>query len=118
MRTLYAADTAWEPAAISISLAGPGEIINRGGQNIDPVEGDRVLASHPAVAEGAVFAVPDSRLVEDVAAARRPGSGHFCHRPRLRVWMLDHLSLCKVPRQIRFADAFHAHGPERCSAAC
>ena len=45
------------------------ELINRGGAKIAPAEVDRVLLAHPAVADGAVFAVPDARLGEDIVAA-------------------------------------------------
>ena len=45
------------------------EIINRGGEKIAPREVDEALLSHPAVAQAVAFAVPDSVLGEDVAAA-------------------------------------------------
>ena len=76
------------------------EIINPGAQNIDPVEVDRLLASHPAVAEGAIFAVPDSRLGEDIVAAVVLDAGAFTTAREMRVWMLDYLSLYKIPRRI------------------
>src|ERR1700722_17511830 len=45
------------------------EIINRGGKKISPREIDELIGAHPAVAQAAVFPVPDSRLGEDIAAA-------------------------------------------------
>jgi fatty-acyl-CoA synthase len=45
------------------------ELIIRGGENISPMELEECLARHPAVAEAAVFGVPDDRLGETVAAA-------------------------------------------------
>jgi oxalate---CoA ligase len=76
------------------------ELINRGGEKIAPVEIDRALLTHPAVAEAAAFAVPDIRLGEDIVAAVvfKPGQ-----RPSARVlrsWMLNQLSPFKVPRRI------------------
>jgi acyl-CoA synthetase (AMP-forming)/AMP-acid ligase II len=47
------------------------EIINRGGQKIIPLEVDRVLATHPSVADAAAFPIPHQTLGEDVAAAMR-----------------------------------------------
>ena len=51
------------------------DLINRGGEKVSPVEIDDALMRHPAVAEAAAFAVPHSRLGQDVAAAvvLRPG---------------------------------------------
>jgi hypothetical protein len=43
-------------------------IIVRGGANVYPAEVERVIRRHPAVAEVAVFGVPDERLGQQVAA--------------------------------------------------
>lgn len=55
------------------------DVINRGGQKISPLEVEEVLLGHPAVLEAGVFAVPHSKLGENVAAVvvLRPNS-----RPR------------------------------------
>ena len=45
------------------------ELINRGGEKIAPPEIEAVLLEHPAVAEAAVFGVPDAKYGEEVAAA-------------------------------------------------
>jgi acyl-CoA synthetase (AMP-forming)/AMP-acid ligase II len=45
------------------------ELINRGGEKISPLEVDAALLSHPAVAEAATFAAPDSKYGEEVHAA-------------------------------------------------
>jgi fatty-acyl-CoA synthase len=47
------------------------DMIIRGGENIYPVEIENVLATHPAIAEAAVFGVPDAFYGEIVAAAIR-----------------------------------------------
>jgi acyl-CoA synthetase (AMP-forming)/AMP-acid ligase II len=80
------------------------EQINRGGAKIAPVEVDHTLLRHPAVAEAAVFAVPDARLGEDIVAAVVLKPGKRATQRELRVWMLDRLSPYKVPRRIRFID--------------
>ncbi|WP_199484869.1 class I adenylate-forming enzyme family protein [Actinomadura craniellae] len=43
-------------------------VIIRGGANVYPLEVERVVATHPDVAKVAVFAVPDDRLGQRVAA--------------------------------------------------
>jgi len=56
-----------------LALAGGRlrDMIIRGGENIYPVEIENVLATHPAVAECAVFGLPDAFYGEIVAAALR-----------------------------------------------
>ena len=77
-----------------------GETINRGGEKIAPAEIDRALASHPAVAAAAVFAVPDARLGEDIVAAIVLKPGATATPRELRGWLLDRLTPFKVPRRI------------------
>ncbi len=45
------------------------ELIIRGGENISPAEVEDVLMTHPAVADAAVFGIPDEKYGEVVAAA-------------------------------------------------
>src|SRR5260370_6130242 len=45
------------------------DLINRGGEKISPAEVEAVLLEHPAVAEAAVFGVPDPKYSEEVSAA-------------------------------------------------
>jgi acyl-coenzyme A synthetase/AMP-(fatty) acid ligase len=66
---------------------------------------DRVLASHPAVAEAAVFAAPDHRLGEDIVAAVVSAPGQNATQRELRAWMLDRLRPSRVPRRIWVVDA-------------
>ena len=81
------------------------EIINRGGENIAPAEIDGVLQSHPALAEAAVFAVPDARFGEDLVAAVVVRPGMQVAPRELRAWMLDRVSPSRVPRRIWTIDA-------------
>jgi len=88
-------------------LAGrKGDMIIRGGENIHPLEIERVLAGHPAVAEVVVTAAPDRRLGEvplavivptDPAAPPDPGE--------LRAFAKERLAGFKVPVLWRFAEA-------------
>ncbi|CAI9092230.1 OLC1v1027421C2 [Oldenlandia corymbosa var. corymbosa] len=42
------------------------ELINRGGEKISPIEVDAVLLSHPDIAQGVAFGVPDDKYGEEV----------------------------------------------------
>ena len=80
------------------------EIINRGGSKIAPAEIDEVLLGHVAVAQAAAFSVPDARLGEDIAAAVVLKSGISVTPRQLRLWLLDRLSVYKVPRRVWLVD--------------
>ncbi len=81
------------------------EIINRGGEKISPREIDEAMLEHPAVAQAVAFAVPHSRLGEEVGAAvvRQPGAS--LDERELREFVAARLSVFKVPRVVRFVDA-------------
>jgi acyl-CoA synthetase (AMP-forming)/AMP-acid ligase II len=83
------------------------EIINRGGEKIVPREVDDVLLAHPAVADAAVFAVPDPLLGEDVVAAVVLKPGASASPRALRSWMLDRLVSYKVPRRVWLVESLH-----------
>jgi fatty-acyl-CoA synthase len=81
------------------------EMIKCGGENIFPVEVERCLLEHPAIAEAAVFGVPDAHWGEVAVAAvvRRPGAalteGEVIEHVHAR------LAGYKKPQQVRFLDA-------------
>jgi oxalate---CoA ligase len=77
-----------------------GETINRGGEKIVPDEVEAALRSHPAVAEAAVFAVPDALLGQDLVAAVVLEHDETVERKAIHSWLLDRLPLFKVPRRI------------------
>ncbi len=79
------------------------EIIISGGENISPEEVEAALASHPAVAEVAVFGLPDPRWGELVAAAvvaRSPATAEM-----LTEHVGERLARFKRPRKIWFVDS-------------
>ena len=92
------------------------EVINRGGAKIAPVQVDHILIRHPAVAEAAVFAVPDPRLGEDIVAAVVLKPDMTASQRELRSWMLDRLTPYKVPRRIWVLKRCRERGQARYSA--
>jgi len=85
------------------------ELIIRGGANVYPAEVERVLASHPAVADAAVLGVVDERLGQRVAAVVEL-STEFNSMDKtalvadLQSYCREQLARYKVPEQIRFVD--------------
>jgi acyl-CoA synthetase (AMP-forming)/AMP-acid ligase II len=70
-------------------------VIIRGGANVYPTEVERVLTEHPAVNAVAVFAVPDDRLGERVAALVE--SDRELAPDELRTFCTERLARYKVP---------------------
>jgi acyl-CoA synthetase (AMP-forming)/AMP-acid ligase II/thioesterase domain-containing protein len=76
------------------------ELINRGGEKISPVEVERALLRHPAVADAAACGIPHARLGEEVAAAVVLRNGSTATPSELRTFLCAHLTPFKVPRHI------------------
>lgn len=74
------------------------QMINRGGEKVNPQEVDDVLLSHPAVAEAASFAVKHKTLGEDIGAA--VVLKQAVTTEELRNYLSTELSAFKVPSQI------------------
>ncbi|MGA4992146.1 class I adenylate-forming enzyme family protein [Nonomuraea bangladeshensis] len=81
------------------------DVIVRGGENLSPGEIENVLLAHPAVAEAAVFGVPDEQWGEVVAAAvvLHP-EGHVAEQD-LRDWVGARLRSSRVPALVAFHEA-------------
>ena len=80
------------------------EMINRGGEKISPAEIDEALLRHPDVAEAAAYAIPHSRLGEEVAAAVVLKEGATATSLELREFLFLRLAQFKIPRRIVFVD--------------
>jgi amino acid adenylation domain-containing protein len=81
------------------------DVINRGGEKIAPREVDDVLLTHPAVADAVTFAIPDSRLGEDVGAAVVLKARAHATAVELQAFAARSLADYKVPRLILLLDA-------------
>jgi acyl-CoA synthetase (AMP-forming)/AMP-acid ligase II len=81
------------------------DMVRRGDENISSEEVERVLNSHPAVAESAVIAVPDPIRGEEVKAyivLKSPATPESV--PAQEIWNFckPHLAAFKVPRYIQY----------------
>jgi non-ribosomal peptide synthetase component F len=80
------------------------EIINRGGEKISPREVDEALMDHPAVAQAVTFAIPHTKLGEEVGAAvvLRPAASTT--ERELRRFAATRLADFKTPRRVLIVD--------------
>jgi fatty-acyl-CoA synthase len=82
------------------------DMLKIGGENVDPMEVEAFLMSHPAIKGAAVVGVPEARLSEVAVAfvQRQPG----CALTEREV--IDHcrgrLASFKIPRHVAFVDEF------------
>jgi fatty-acyl-CoA synthase len=80
------------------------DMLKIGGENVDPMEVEALLMSHPAVAAAAVVGLPDTRLAEVAVAfvQRAPGAA-LAERD-----VLEHcrgrVASFKIPRHVMFVD--------------
>ncbi len=80
------------------------DMVLRGGENIYCSEVEAVIYGHPAVAEAAVFGVPDERLGEDVAAAIFLVPGAELDEAGLRAFLAERIARHKIPARVWFLD--------------
>lgn len=78
------------------------DMIIRNGFNVYPREVEEVLYTHPAVAEAAVFGIPDPVHGEEIAALVTLKAGAEATADELRDFVSDQIAAYKYPRVIRF----------------
>ena len=76
-----------------------------GGENVYPAEIERVLYTHPAVAEAAVIGVPDERWGEVGKAFVVLKSGSRVDANGLKAYCSKHLARYKIPQHFEFVDS-------------
>ncbi|MGZ8801219.1 MAG: o-succinylbenzoate--CoA ligase, partial [Mycobacterium sp.] len=86
------------------------DAISTGGLTVLPGLVEAALATHPAVAECAVFGVTDERLGQRVVAAVVVEPGAAITLPELRSHVVGSLSSTAAPRQLHIVDALPRRG--------
>jgi long-chain acyl-CoA synthetase len=81
------------------------DMINRGGENVYPVEVENVICLHPKVLEVAVYGVPDNVMGEKVAASIVTVPGTAITVEEIKGFCNDKLAKYKIPEYIIFANA-------------
>jgi fatty-acyl-CoA synthase len=82
------------------------DLVIRGGENIYPREIEEFLYRHPAIQDVQVVGVPDAKYGEELCAWVIVKPGQTLDEDAVRAFCKGQIAHYKVPRYIRFVDAF------------
>jgi len=82
------------------------DMIIRGGENLYPKEIEDFLYTHPAIRDVQVIGVPDKQYGEEAMACVILNEGASATEEELKEYVRSHMDKTKVPRYVRFVDAF------------
>ena len=106
-RWMHTGDTATMDENDYVRIVGRSkDMLIRGGENIYPREIEEFLYTHPKVEQAEVVGVPDQKFGEEVAAWIRLHDGMTATEQEIREFCKGKLAHFKIPRYIRFVDAF------------
>jgi long-chain acyl-CoA synthetase len=95
----------------TITFIGPkGRMIKSAAENIYPVEIERCLVAHPAVAEAAIIGVPDPRWVQSVKAIVVVHDDAQVTPDDLIEHCRAHIASYKKPRSVEFVESLPRQG--------
>jgi long-chain acyl-CoA synthetase len=80
------------------------DVVLRGGENVYCSEVETAIYEHPAVAEAAVFGIPDERLGETVATAIVLHAGAALDEAELGQFLAERIAKFKIPSRVWFRD--------------
>tara|TARA_R110002095_G_scaffold13454_7_gene17588 strand:+ start:5053 stop:6756 length:1704 start_codon:yes stop_codon:yes gene_type:complete len=90
-----------------ISIIGRSkDMVIRGGENVYPREIEEFLYSHPLISDAQVTGVPDPKFGEELVAWVILKPGETLTADELRAFCRDKIAYYKVPKYIKFTDAF------------
>jgi fatty-acyl-CoA synthase len=82
------------------------DMLKIGGENVDPMEVEAFLASHPAIAAAAVVGLPDARLAEVAVAFVLLAPGATLTERDVIEHCRGRVASFKIPRHVVFVDEF------------
>ncbi len=82
------------------------DMLKIGGENVDPMEVEAYLMSHPAINLAAVVSYPDARLSEVGVAFVRCEPGHRLTAADVLAYCRGRIASFKIPRHVLFVEAF------------
>ena len=80
------------------------DMVLRGGENVYCTEVETAIYHHDAVAEAAVFGVPDERLGEEVVCAVVLHDGQSLSEEELQAFLAERIARHKIPAKVWFLD--------------
>src|SRR5207253_9917690 len=78
------------------------DMLKIGGENVDPMEVEAFLMSHPAIAVAAVVGLPDARLSEIAVAFVQLAPGCVLAERDVIEHCRGRVASCKIPRHVAF----------------
>lgn len=82
------------------------DIIIRGGENINPLEVEQVLYTHPKIKDVQVVGVPDERLGEEICAWIELKENETATEDEIKAFCKAKVARFKVPRYVQFVAEF------------
>jgi fatty-acyl-CoA synthase len=82
------------------------DMLKVGGENVDPMEVEAFLMSHPGISQVAVVSYPDARLSEVGVAFVRRAVGHTLTEEDVLAHCRGRIASFKIPRHVFFVDDF------------
>jgi fatty-acyl-CoA synthase len=82
------------------------DMLKIGGENVDPMEVEAYLMTHPAINLAAVVGLPDARLSEVAVAFIRLEPGQTVTEPEVIEYCRGKIASYKIPRHVLFVDDF------------
>jgi fatty-acyl-CoA synthase len=82
------------------------DMLKIGGENVDPMEVEAYLMSHPAINQAAVVSYPDSRLSEVGVAFVRCQPGSLLTEAEVLAHCRGRIASFKIPRHVIFVESF------------
>ncbi len=82
------------------------DMLKIGGENVDPMEVEAYLMTHPAISLAAVVSYPDARLSEVGVAFIRREPGHALTEEDVVAHCRGRIASFKIPRHVVFVDDF------------
>src|SRR5262249_17502493 len=86
------------------------DMLKIGGENVDPLEVEAYLETHPAIKAAAVVGVPDARLSEVAVAFVQAAPEHDITEPALAEHCRGKIASYKIPRHVFLVEGFPMTG--------
>jgi fatty-acyl-CoA synthase len=80
------------------------DMLKIGGENVDPLEVEAYLMTHPAIGAAAVVGLPDARLGEVAVAFVRLAPGRTASEQEVADFCRGRIASYKIPRRVLFVD--------------